>query len=248
MRYFLGLSYLGGRYSGWQVQPGTPTVQQVLNGALVTLLGPGAECTGSGRTDAGVHAAVQVAHLDAPPGKNTEQLVHKLNAILPHDIAVQWMRPVKDDAHARYDALSRSYQYHIHQKKNPFKKDQSYFFKTPVDLNAMNRSAGFMKEWKDFQCFSKVKTDVKHFDCDIFEAYWTRQNDDLTFYVSANRFLRGMVRAMVGTLLEVGLGRLSSEDFRRILASRERKSAARNVPPEGLFLTNVTYPEEIYIL
>lgn len=248
MRYFIRLSYLGSRYSGWQEQPGTLTVQQVVNQALQTLLGPEVECTGSGRTDTGVHAGMQVVHLDAELTYPANQLVHKLNAILPHDIAVQWIRPVTPAAHARFDAVSRAYEYHIHQQKDPFKTGVSYLFKPVLDVEAMNKSAALLREWKDFQCFSKVKTDVKHFDCDIFDAYWKRQNEELTFYVTANRFLRGMVRAMVGTLLEVGLGRIDTEDFRTILASRDRKAAARNVPPEGLFLTNITYPEEIYIL
>lgn len=248
MRYFIQLSYDGTKYSGWQTQPRGVTVQQVVAESLSTLLGQQIDCVGSGRTDAGVHARLQVAHIDAELGYSLEEFVYRLNAILPYEIAVQWIRPVSAGAHARYDAESRSYEYFIHQQKDPFKVNRSYFFKPTVDIAAMNKAAELMLSWKDFQCFSKVRTDVKHFDCQVFEAYWRRENDSLIFYVSANRFLRGMVRAIVGTLLEVGQGRLSQGEFGQVLESRDRKAAARNVPPEGLFLTNVTYPEEIYIL
>lgn len=248
MRYFLQLSYDGGRFCGWQVQPGVVTVQQTVNDALQTLLGPGVECVGSGRTDTGVHATVQVVHIDADLPMPLDDLVYKLNAILPADIAVAWARPVRADAHARYDAISRSYQYFIHRHKDPFRAGRSYHFKPALDVEAMNSAASLLLSWDDFQCFSKVKTDVKTFECKIFEARWKSENDSLVFYVSANRFLRGMVRAMVGTLLEVGQGRLSEQGFRQVLESRDRKAAARNVPPEGLFLSDVTYPEEIYIL
>lgn len=247
MRYFLQLSYNGAAYSGWQEQPGTATVQAALNKALRTLLGPDINCTGSGRTDAGVHARMQVVHFDGTLAMSADEFVYRLNAILPPDIAAQSVRQVRDDAHARYDAMSRSYEYRIHRCKDPFKRGLSYFFRAEPDVAAMNAAAQELLAWKDFQCFSKVKTDVKHFDCELFEARWKFQNDSLVFYVSANRFLRGMVRAMVGTLLEVGLGRLSQEGFREVLRSRDRTAAARNVPPEGLFLVNIKYPNEIYL-
>lgn len=248
MRYFLQLSYNGARYSGWQIQPGVVTVQQVIDEALQTLLGPGVQGTGSGRTDTGVHARMQVVHFDAELPYESSEFLHKLNAILPGDVAVQSLRKVSEQAHARYDALSRSYEYHIHQRKDPFRDGLSYYFRPEIDVEAMNSAAALMLNWKDFQCFSKVKTDVKHFDCEVTQAVWKMQNDTLVFYVSANRFLRGMVRAIVGSLLEVGSGKRSRNDFQQILESRDRSAAARNVPPEGLFLTNVTYPEEIYIL
>ncbi len=248
MRYFIQLSYDGGDYNGWQTQPNSLGVQQVVDEAFSTLLGKEVSCLGSGRTDAGVHARVQIVHLDAELNYSADEFVYRINALLPQAIAVHWVRPVKPDAHARFDALSRSYEYHIHQKKDPFKFKRSYFFKPDLDIIAMNNAADLLLNWKDFQSFSKVKTDVKHFDCDIFEARWRRENDTLTFYVSANRFLRGMVRAAVGTLLEVGQGRKDLAGFLEILEQRDRKLAARNVPAEGLFLTNVTYPEDIYIL
>ena len=248
MRYFIQLSYDGTKYSGWQTQHNAVAVQQVVTHCLSTLLGTEVECVGSGRTDAGVHARVQVVHVDMGLKHEPEEFLYRLNSLLPHDIAAHWVKPVRPEAHARFDAESRSYEYHIHQKKDPFKTNYSYLFRSELDVDAMNKTAALMLTWKDFQSFSKVKTDVKHFDCDIFEACWRRENDSLVFYVSANRFLRGMVRAVVGTLLEAGQGRLSQAEFKEILESRDRKSAARNVPAEGLFLTNVTYPEEIYIL
>jgi len=247
MRYFIQLSYDGTNYSGWQTQPNSIAVQQVLTDGLRTLLGAETECVGSGRTDAGVHARMQVAHVDMELNYTPEEFVYRLNALLPHDIAVQSLRPVVQEAHARFDAESRSYEYFIHQKKDPFKINRSYFFRPSLDVDAMNEAAEVMTSWTDFQCFSKVKTDVKHFDCNIFDAKWRSENDSLVFYVSANRFLRGMVRATVGTLLEVGQQRLSLSGFKEILQSRDRKAAARNVPAEGLFLTNVSYPERIYI-
>ncbi len=248
MRYFLQLSYNGGRYSGWQTQPGEVTVQQVVDAALQTLLGPAVQCTGSGRTDAGVHARMQVVHFDADLPYSEAEVLHKLNAILPWDVAVHSLRKVSNQAHARYDAVSRSYEYHIHQKKDPFSAGLSYYFRPALNMEAMNEAAELLLQWHDFQCFSKVKTDVKHFDCEVTQAAWKMQNDTLVFYVSANRFLRGMVRAIVGSLLEVGLEKKSRNDFQQILESRDRKAAARNVPPEGLFLTNITYPEKIYTL
>lgn len=248
MRYFLQLSYNGAGYCGWQVQPNAVSVQQVLNEALQTLLGSSTDCTGSGRTDTGVHARMQVAHFDADQYVSPEELLYKLNAILPRDIAVQSLRPVSSEAHARYDALSRSYEYHIHRQKDPFREGFSYYFKPDINTDAMNEAARLLLEWKNFQSFSKVKTDVKHYDCEVFEAVWKNQNDTMVFYVSANRFLRGMVRAMVGTLLEVGMEKLSIEGFRQLLEKRDRRAAARNVPSEGLYLTKITYPEEIYIL
>ena len=248
MRYFLQLSYNGAGYCGWQVQPNGISVQQVLNEALQTLLGASAVCTGSGRTDTGVHARMQVAHFDADLHLAHEELLYKLNSILPKDIAVQSLKPVKNEAHARYDAMCRSYEYHIHRQKDPFREGFSYYFKPEVDTDAMNAAASLLLEWKDFQSFSKVKTDVKHYDCEVFEAVWKNQNDTLVFYVSANRFLRGMVRAMVGTLLQVGIKKLSIDGLRQILEKRDRRAAARNVPPEGLYLTKINYPEEIYIL
>jgi len=246
MRYFLDLTYDGGKYHGWQEQDNAISVQQVVNEALSKLLRSPTKCVGSGRTDAGVHALQQPVHIDVEQSWEKAQLCYKLNAILPKDIAVNVVKSVRMDAHARFSAMSRSYTYHIHTKRYPFKVGRSYFFSRTLDVGLINQCCQLLLDWKDFESFSRVHTDVNHFECDITEARWESANGQHAFYVTANRFLRGMVRALVGTLLDVGEKKLSLQEFALVLERRDRRAAGRAVPPEGLFLTAVQYPDDIY--
>ncbi len=247
VRYFLDIAYRGTAFHGWQAQPNAQTVQEEINRALTTLLQRPTECLGSGRTDTGVHASQQIAHFDAELKIDLDKLRYRLNSLLPHEVSIQDIRPVQSQAHARFDAVSRSYQYHIHKQKDPFKTGLSYLFSRPVDTTRVNEACALIKSWQNFQAFSKVHTDVKTFDCTIHEIGWKESNDGHVFSVSANRFLRGMVRAMVGTLLEIGQKRMSLAELELVLNRGERSGAGRAVPPEGLFLTTVTYPKDIYI-
>ena len=246
MRYFLELSYDGTRYHGWQIQDNAISVQQVLNQSLSTILRSERSTVGSGRTDAGVHALVQVAHFDFEDHID-EGLVRHLNNLLPGDIAIRKCFKARESAHARFDAISRSYIYKIHCSKNPFSENKSYFYSRSLDMGAMDRCSKVLLQWTDFESFSKVHTDVKTFDCVISEARWESYNDEINFYVSANRFLRGMVRAMVGTMLMAGEGKINAGQFRQILMSKDRRQAGRSVPACGLYLAQVKYPKEIYI-
>ena len=243
MRYFIEVSYHGQAYHGWQIQPNAHTVQAELQGALRQLTGLSTEVVGSGRTDTGVHAKQQFCHLDLDTLEDKSTFIHKLNGILPSDIAVKNIWRVADEAHARFDAIQRCYQYVICFQKNPFLKDQCYYLSRPPDHQLMNKACEIIIAEHNFQCFSRVKTSVNNFDCEISEAKWVLDNDLLVFYVSANRFLRGMVRAMVGTLLQVGLGKIDLPYLRHVLTSRDRKLAGPSVPPQGLFLTGVQYPK-----
>lgn len=246
MRYFLDLAYNGTNYHGWQVQKNATTVQGEFEKALSKLLRQPIGVIGSGRTDTGVHAEQQLVHIDWEEELDTEQLHFRLNALLPPDIAVNRIFPVHPKAHARFSALLRSYEYRICRKKNPFLQKLCYVNNRALDVAAMNRAAALLLPWEDFECFSRVHTDVKHFRCTIKEAKWVEEGGQLIFYIQANRFLRNMVRAIVGTLLEVGQYRMSLEEFQQVLESRDRSKAGRSAPAQGLFLTKVAYPETIY--
>ncbi len=222
-------------------------VQQKIEEVFSTILNQPIDILGSGRTDSGVHATAQVFHVDFHVALEAEQLLFKANKMLPHDVALKHVRKVQEEAHARFDAESRAYQYHIVTSKNPFAVDQAYIFARQLNVDMMNLASEKLLNHQDFESFSKVKTDVYTFNCDIFEAYWKQEKESLVFHIKANRFLRGMVRALVGTLLDVGQNKLSIEDFENIIEAKDRKKAGRSVPPEGLFLTQVNYPEEIYI-
>ncbi|MEQ9304438.1 MAG: tRNA pseudouridine(38-40) synthase TruA [Marinoscillum sp.] len=247
MRYFLDIAYRGTAFHGWQIQPNAVTVQEEINRALSVLLQSPTECVGSGRTDAGVHATHQVAHIDTGTKLDSGQLRYKLNALLPYEISVNEIRPVIPEAHARFDAVHRTYHYYIHTAKDPFKAGISYLFTPQLNTDLICKANELIRVWTDFQAFSKVQTDVNHFDCKIFEISWTETNDGHVFCVSANRFLRGMVRAMVGTLLDVGQRKRSLYELEEILKSGIRSNAGRSAPPEGLFLTEVGYPDSIYL-
>lgn len=244
MRYFLECSYNGRPFKGWQRQPNALTVQRVLEEALSKILRQPVFLTGSGRTDAGVHARQQFAHFDLEaPLDDPALLQFKLNNFLPPEIAVRRIFPVAGDVHARYSARSRRYEYHLSAVKDPFAQHLLYFYHRPLDVAAMNEAAAVLPRHEDFQSFSLTKTEVNHFRCRVEEARWAWHGDRLVFHVKSDRFLRGMVRALVGTLLEVGLGRLDLARFEKIIEARDRRAAGRAVPPDGLFLVEVGYPE-----
>ena len=247
MRYFFTIAYKGTHYHGWQKQPNAVSVQQKVEEVFSTILNQPIEVVASGRTDSGVHATRQVFHLDLPDKMEPGQLIFKANKMLPQDVALLEVKAVGNEVHARFDAISRSYQYKIINQKDAFSADQAYYFTKELDLQKMNEAAASLFEFVDFESFSKVKTDVFTFNCEIFEAEWKQEEFMLVFYISANRFLRGMVRAIVGTLLEVGEHRISPEDFKRIIKEKKRTSAGRSVPAHGLYLTDVKYPQEIYL-
>jgi tRNA pseudouridine38-40 synthase len=211
------------------------------------MLGEKIETTGSGRTDTGVHALSQFAHFDYRKALNTRDLVYKLNSLLPEDIAVKLIRPVVEKAHARFDAIGRTYIYKITRQKDPFLINRAYYFRGNLDLDSMNTGAELLKTYSDFESFSKVKTEVNNFNCSISLAEWSDNGSELIFTISSDRFLRGMVRAIVGTLLDIGQGKLQTEELKSIIESKDRKKAGRAVPAHGLYLSKVIYPENIYL-
>lgn len=242
MRYFITFSYDGTAYHGWQIQPHSVTVQEELQKALSTLMRKPMEVVGAGRTDTGVHARKMIAHFDHDEELDCPQLVYKLNKLLPRDIAVQHVEPVADDMHARFSAKSRTYHYYVHLDKNPFLRSYSWQVYGNPDFELMNRAARVLMEYKDFTSFSKVNTDTKTNDCTITEARWDRVGEDQwRFTVTANRFLRNMVRAIVGTLMEVGRGRMTIEQLRSVIEAKDRCRAGDSVPGNALFLVEVLY-------
>lgn len=247
-RYFIYFSYDGAAYHGWQVQPNAVTVQQVLEEALAKLVRQPVPLVGAGRTDAGVNAACMVAHGDFPAEVDCAQLVYKLNKILPPDIAVSDVRRVKDDAHARFDALSRRYNYRIVTAKSPFVRRYACRVMPGLDFEAMNRAAELLYEYKDFTSFSKLHTDVKTNNCKVTHAAWRRVGEhEWVFEIEADRFLRNMVRAIVGTLLLVGRGKMDVNGFRAVIENKARGEAGDSAPGEALFLVNVEYPNDIFL-
>ena len=245
MRYFIELSYDGSPFVGWQRQPTGDSVQLCLEDALKTLLQKSISVVGAGRTDAGVHARQLFAHVDLDDQVD-QNLKFRLNKLLPIEIAVNSILVVADDAHARFDATGRRYSYHISTQKDPFLEKRSYYFSKSLEIELMNQAATVMLDHDDFKCFSKSRTDVKTYLCDIQEAYWEQNGSDLVFFIQANRFLRNMVRAIVGTLIEVGLKKISIDDFKSILLSRDRSKAGYSVPAHGLYLEKVYYPKHIF--
>ena len=252
MRYFIQLSYDGTEYHGWQVQPNGVSVQEVLQKALSTLLRQPTEVTGAGRTDAGVHASMMVAHFDWPAAHEGEgceempldctQLTYKLNRLLPPDVAVQAVRPVGPEMHARFSATRRTYHYYIHTRKDPFLRGYSWQVNVPLDFALMNEAAQVLLEYSDFTSFSKTGTDVKTNICQLTEARWEQlKPGEWRFTVSANRFLRNMVRAIVGTLVEVGRHRMTISQMRHAIEAKDRQRAGESVPGHALYLTNIEY-------
>lgn len=245
-RFFLEFSYAGTVYHGWQRQPNTLSVQEVMEEALALLLKQQTPLTAAGRTDTGVHAKQMFAHFDADT-TDLEQLIFRLNQFLPNDIAVIRIREVKPRAHARFDALSRTYEYHLNNFKSPFVQGMSYGLYQPLDVEQMNKAASILLEYEDFECFSKAHTDVKTFLCTISKAVWEKSETGLVFTITANRFLRNMVRAIVGTLIEIGLGKKNIQEMHTVIESKNRSLAGYSVPAEGLFLTHIEYPNSIYL-
>ena len=242
MRYFITFAYDGTAYHGWQIQPHCLSVQEELQKAMSTLLRKPREVIGAGRTDTGVHARKMVAHFDYDEEVDCPQLVYKLNKLLPRDIAVQQVEPVAEDMHARFSAKSRTYHYYVHMGKNPFLRSYSWQVYGNIDFELMNQAASVLMEYKDFTSFSKVNTDTKTNDCTITEAHWDRvEEDQWCFTITANRFLRNMVRAIVGTLMEVGRGRMTIEQLRRVIDAKDRCCAGDSVPGNALFLVQVKY-------
>lgn len=239
-RYFLQFAYKGTVFHGWQSQPNAVTVQQVMEEKLSILLRNKTELTGCGRTDTGVHASLFYAHFDAETIQ--DNLVHQLNGMLPYDICVHAVHPVAHDAHVRFDAVKRSYSYYIILNKNPFLKEFTWHYTGKPDIEKMNEACKYILETNSFECFSKKGGQQHTFLCNVTEAKWLVQNDLIRFTVSSNRFLRGMVRAMAGTLLEVGIGKMSMDEFRELLANGNRSDAAQSIPAQGLFLEEIVYP------
>ena len=254
MRYFIYLSYDGTAYHGWQIQPNGISVQECLNRALTALVGQPVACTGAGRTDAGVHAACMVAHFDAEPrtgprGERFEDwMATRLDRMLPPDIAVRCVRPVRSDAHARFDATQRTYHYSVVTAKCPFARHYAMRLTAPHDFEAMNRAAARLLDVSDFTSFAKLHTDAKTNICRVSRACWQQTGPaSWRFEIAADRFLRNMVRAVVGTLLEVGRGRIDQEGFERIITRRNRCAAGDSVAANALSLVDIAYPADIFL-
>lgn len=241
MRYFIELAYKGTNYHGWQYQPEANSVQETLNKALSVLLKTAIDVVGAGRTDTGVHAKQMYAHFDFEKEINTNQLVHKLNSFLPKDIVVYSIIKVSNEAHARFDATKRTYEYHIHTFKDVFENEGSWLHQLPLDLDKMNEACQILFKHNDFECFSKTNTDVRTFNCVIFEANWKQIRSKIVFTIAADRFLRNMVRAIVGTMINIGLNKISLTDFEKIIESKNRSQAGFSAPAHGLYLTQIAY-------
>jgi tRNA pseudouridine38-40 synthase len=247
-RYFIRLAYNGKNYHGWQLQENAVTVQQVLEKVLSLQLGEDIKTTGAGRTDTGVHAREFYAHFDVKREiKNITELGFKLNNFLPHDISVYNMFLVKEGAHTRFDAISRTYSYQVSQQKDPFNKEFAYYVYGLIEVDLMNEAAEALYEFEDFTSFSKTGTQVKTNNCKISYAKWKKQDNMLIFTITADRFLRNMVRAIVGTLLDVGKSVMDIKEFREIIQNKNRSDAGYSVPACGLFLEKIEYPEDIFI-
>jgi len=244
-RYFIQLSYNGTNYHGWQIQPEEITVQETLEKALSVILREKILTTGAGRTDTGVHASFYIAHFDSQQDNiNCDQLTYRLNSFLPNDLAIQRIFKVGNDVHARFDATYRTYKYYITKVKSPFNFFFSHYYRRPLNVTLMNEAAEALFDYIDFTSFSRSGTDVKTNNCKILYAKWEEDNDSLVFTIKADRFLRNMVRAIVGTMLDVGLKKISVEDFRKIIEAKDRSSAGASAVAKGLFLVDIGYPEE----
>lgn len=249
MRYFIYLSYDGTNYHGWQIQPNGDSVQETLMKALATFLRQEVEVIGAGRTDAGVHARLMVAHFDFERELDGAQVTDKLNRLLPPDIAVYKVCRVKQDAHARFDATYRTYKYYVTTRKDPFSRNYAWRLFNSLDFEKMNEAARTLFDYTDFTSFSKLHTDVKTNNCKIMHAEWTQVGEtEWVFTIQADRFLRNMVRAVVGTLVEVGRGKMTIGDFKKVIENKDRCKAGSSVPGHALFLVDVGYPEELFVV
>ncbi len=248
MRYFIELRYNGGQFCGWQRQPNQPSVQQSIEKVLSTLLRHNIEITGAGRTDTGVHADYYVAHFESDAVFEIEKLLYKLNVMLPDGIAIDTIKEVSDDAHARFSATEREYRYYIERYKNPFTRHSTWQYYVDLDIEAMNRAAQILLSTSDFTTFAKLNSNNKSNICRVVRAEWVESsNGSKYFIIRADRFLRNMVRAIVGTLVEVGRGRYSVEQFIEIVQSRDLSRSSSGAPAQGLFLHDILYPQEIFV-
>ncbi|MDV7185846.1 tRNA pseudouridine(38-40) synthase TruA [Lutibacter sp. TH_r2] len=248
MRYFIELAYKGTNYHGWQIQPNAISVQECIQKALSIILRSTIEVSGAGRTDAGVHAEQLFAHFDFPSEINSEETTYKANAVLPDDITIFKIFRVTENAHARFDAENRSYEYRILLGRNPFDIETTWqLINKKLNIEKMNMAAQILLTYTDFQCFSRSNTDVRTYNCKVTNAEWKLNGNSLIFYISADRFLRNMVRAIVGTLIDVGEGKTTIKQFIEIIKSKDRCKAGPSAPALGLFLTNVTYPKSILL-
>jgi len=242
LRYFIKLAYNGTHYHGWQSQPNAITVQETLEKALSLLFKTSIQLVGAGRTDSGVHATEMFAHFDFPDLLDSDFWVPKLNSYLPKDIVIYNILSVEADAHARFDATSRTYEYYINSFKDVFLNDQSWYHHHPLDIEKMNEAAAYLLNYSDFECFSKTNTDVFTYNCKISEAFWQKKDNQLLFTITADRFLRNMVRAIVGTLVNIGQGKMEVTQMKTIIESKNRSEAGFSAPAHGLYLTRIKYP------
>ena len=247
-RYFMFLSFEGTNYHGWQIQPNASTVQQTLENALSLVLNEKITSIGAGRTDAGVHAAMFCIHFDSVRNDldSDEKLIFKLNNFLPHDIVVKSVRKVIPTANARFSAIDRTYKYYILKTKNPFKQLWSWHINYPLNVSLMNAGCEILKEYSDFTSFSKLHSDAKTNICKISAAEWIENDNEIVFSITANRFLRNMVRAIVGTMVDLGAGKIGIEDFIKIIEQKDRCKAGKSAHAKGLFLTDINYPKNVF--
>ena len=247
LRYFLEIAYKGTNYHGWQLQPDAITVQELVNKAISTIVRVPINVVGAGRTDSGVHAAQIFAHFDVVKELDLSQFCYKVNALLPADIVASNCVKTLEDAHARFSAVSRSYEYRVFLGRNPFAIETTWQLNNKkLNVSKMNEAAQFLLTYTNFKCFSRSKTNVYTYNCDVSKAIWAQEGSSLVFHITANRFLRNMVRAIVGTLVDVGDGKTSLEEFKQIIESENRCNAGTSAPAQGLFLTQVTYPKTIF--
>lgn len=247
MRYFIYIAYNGTNYHGWQIQPNAVTVQETVGQAMSVVLGSNVEITGAGRTDTGVHARTMTAHFDLTKRIDEANLVKRLNSLLPADIAVYKIVEVIPEAHARFSALSRTYEYLLYFDKNPFLRGLAYRHYRDLDFGNMNIAANKMRDYTDFTSFAKLHTDTRTNNCTVSKAEWHKQDNIWIFTIVADRFLRDMVRATVGTLILVGEGRITVDDFCRIIEAKDRQKAGQSIDAQGLYLTDIQYPKEIFL-
>jgi len=248
LRYFIELSYKGTNYHGWQVQPESISIQELINKAFSTIFRKQIDVVGAGRTDTGVHAEQLFAHVDLENEINITDVIYKLNSILPNDIVIENISKVTAEAHTRFDATSRSYQYRIYLGRNPFLLETTWQLNNKkLNIVKMNEASEILLTYTNFKCFSRTNSNVNTYNCDVRRAEWIQTDKTLTFYITADRFLRNMVRAIVGTLLDVGTEKITLEGFKQIIESKDRCNAGTSAPAKGLFLTQVTYPKTIFI-
>jgi tRNA pseudouridine38-40 synthase len=247
-RYFIFISYRGTSYHGWQIQPNSVTVQKILDNALSVVLNEKISTVGAGRTDTGVHAQLFCAHFDStfPDLFSFKNIVYKLNSFLPNDISVTSIKKVLPDANARFSAISRTYNYYISRFKDPFSEDACWHINYNLDIDMMNKACGFLKNTSDFTSFCKLHSDNKTNICKVYDATWTENNNRLIFAIKADRFLRNMVRAIVGTMVEMGYGKINLKEFESVINAKDRGRAGKSAPAKGLFLTDIEYPNEIF--